>query len=122
MVPVRALLKGLLEAVRAAGAPSEDDTDRDGFLSYKSETHSVAYGLGLGAGIAFKLLGVPWVLELIVLSLGGVTAKRRFGDERVWREILDEPQYFGPSIVTGFLLVMGPALYAGASVALVAVF
>lgn len=119
MARLTTLIKGLIQAVRSAGSSTESGSDRDGFLSYKSEAHSVGYGLTIGAAIALRLLGVPWVLELVLLSLGGVTAKRRLGNERVWREILDEPQYFGPSILAGFLLVMGPALAAGVQVAVV---
>lgn len=98
-----------LDFFRSAGAPTEGDTERDGFLSYSHETHAVGYGLALGAAVALKLAGVPWVLETVILALGGVGAKRRFGNERVWREITDEPQYFMGAFVLGFVVVGGLA-------------
>lgn len=101
------MFEWLRRLVGSASAYRESDSERDGFLSYAAETHSVGYGLALGAAIALKLAGVPWVLELVVLSLGGVTAKRKLGNERVWREITDEPQYFLGALVVGFLLVGG---------------
>lgn len=104
----------LRNIIRSAGAKDESDTDRDGFLSYKSETHAVGYGLGLGAAVALKLAGVPWVLELVLLSLGGVAGKRRLGNERVMREITDEPQYFVAALMLGFVVVGGVAAALGA--------
>lgn len=98
-------LAWLRRRIEEAGALREEDTVRDGFLSYASESHAIGYGLAIGAAIALHLLGVPFVLELVVLALGGVGATRRFKDQRVWKEIRDEPQYFVPSIVVGFVLV-----------------
>lgn len=103
----------LINLVRTAGAYRESDTERDGFLSYAAETHSVGYGLAVGAAIALNLAGVPWVLELVFVALGGVGAKRRFGNERVMREITDEPQYFLGALVLGFVVVGLVAVFLG---------
>lgn len=46
------LLKALLEFIRNAGAPTEGDSDRNGFLSWKAETHAV--GIGLYDGLTSK--------------------------------------------------------------------
>lgn len=106
----------LRSLVRSAGAPSEADTDRDGAFSYKSETHAVGYGLALGVGIALAQAGWPYVLELMLASVGGLGIKRKRRNERVWREITDEPQYFLPMIVVGLLVgtaiasVLSPAM------------
>lgn len=40
----------LLERLREAGAPSEDATERNGFLSYSAETHAIGHGLYDGMG------------------------------------------------------------------------
>lgn len=42
------LLKWLLSFIKTAGAPTEEDTERDGFLSYSAETHGLALGFYYG--------------------------------------------------------------------------
>lgn len=42
------MLKKLLEFIKTAGAPSESDTNRDGFLSYSGETHALGVGIYYG--------------------------------------------------------------------------
>lgn len=91
--------------LRQAGAPSEGSTRRDGFLSYAAETHAIGYGLGLGTAIALRLAGVPYILELTVLALGGVKTARVRLNERVLREIREEPQYFLPAVAVAFTAV-----------------
>jgi len=39
------MLDRILRFLRGAGAKSESDTDRDGFLSYAGETHALALGI-----------------------------------------------------------------------------
>ena len=38
----------LWKRIKEAGAASEDDTERDGFLSYSGETHAVGVGIYYG--------------------------------------------------------------------------
>lgn len=42
------MIKELIKFVKQAGAPTEDSTERDGFLSYSGETHGFAVGLYYG--------------------------------------------------------------------------
>lgn len=37
-------LAAIAAFVKTAGAPNEEDTERDGFLSYSAETHGLALG------------------------------------------------------------------------------
>jgi len=39
------MFKALIKRIKEAGAPTEDDTERDGFLSYSGETHAVGVGI-----------------------------------------------------------------------------
>lgn len=42
------MLDGILQFIRTAGAANEEDTERDGFLSYSGETHGLAVGIYYG--------------------------------------------------------------------------
>lgn len=82
-------------AVREAGAPGEEATERDGFLSYKSETHAVAYAVGLGFALVQPN---PWITVLVLGALLVNEGRRWRLDRRVFREIREEPQYFTPTL------------------------
>ena len=41
-------LKALWEFIKGAGAPTESDSERDGFLSYSGEVHAVGVGIYYG--------------------------------------------------------------------------
>lgn len=97
-------LDDAIEWVSGSDAATEAGSERDGFLSYSSEWHTTAYGLGLGFSAIAAVAGQPWILQITIAALGGIGAKRVFKDERVTREIRDEPQYFLPSIVVGAVI------------------
>lgn len=42
------MIKELVEWVKEAGAPTESDSERDGFLSYSGEVHAVGVGIYYG--------------------------------------------------------------------------
>lgn len=42
------MLRDLWRRIKEAGAPTEGDTERDGFLSYSGETHGLAVGIYYG--------------------------------------------------------------------------
>lgn len=110
------VLDWIRNRINEAGAYRESDTERDGFLSYAAESHAIGYGVALGAAVGLSMLGHPEPLAIVIAALGGVGAARKKKNERVWKEIREEFQYFGPSIAVGFLGVVIPALAAGAAV------
>jgi hypothetical protein len=57
------LVETVVAFVNSAGQPTDADSDRDGFLSYKSETHAV--GLGLAAGFFATAHGETQLLALV---------------------------------------------------------
>lgn len=96
------MLKQLIAFIRSAGAKSEADTDRDGFLSYHAEPHSVAVGAGAGfAAVATndtKLLGA-----ILPAATAGLRAKdRKFS--RILTDVKDEPHYALAGVVCGALV------------------
>jgi len=78
---------------REAGSPEEASTERDGILSYAAETHAVGYGIALGFAIVAPH---PEIKALVLLVLACGECNRWRLDRRVFREIREEPQYFGP--------------------------
>ena len=42
------MLSKLIQRIKEAGAPTEESTDRDGFLSWSGETHGLAVGIYYG--------------------------------------------------------------------------
>lgn len=42
------MIQRILDFIRSAGAPTESDSERDGFLSYSGETHGLAVGFYYG--------------------------------------------------------------------------
>lgn len=85
---------GLRDWIRDAGAPSEKDSDRGGFLSYSSEAHAAGHGLYNGLTSASPTTGelpdnpdiraephyfkgayvLGTLLQLLVLALTGALA------------------------------------------------
>lgn len=96
------LLDRVIHLIKQAGAPSESATKRDGFLSYKSETHAVGAGLGLGFAIAvsgeLSILGV-----LLTFVLYGNRGEKILTPELV-NDIRSEMQYFLGGLFVGLLL------------------
>ena len=39
------MLSKIIKRIKEAGAPTEESTDRDGFLSYSGETHAIGVGI-----------------------------------------------------------------------------
>jgi hypothetical protein len=93
------MLGPILKYIRQAGAKREQDTDRDGFLSYHAESHAVAVGAGAGfvavATDETKLLGA-----LLPAVTSGLRAKdREFG--RILADVRQEPHYALGGLVLG---------------------
>jgi len=85
-----------------AGAPSEQVTDRNGFLSFHAETHA----LGVGLGIAWVAI-VTGRLQLLGLVLPAITAGLRAKDKafgKILTDVRQEPHYaLGGLAAGGFL-------------------
>lgn len=104
----------IIELTKGAGAPTESDSKRDGFLSYASETHSLGAGLGAGytatASGDLKLLGA-----LFEAALFGNKGEKIYSASLL-RDIRSEKQYFLGGIIAGGLLGVGTRLVYGESV------
>lgn len=99
---IKEILRWLARRIREAGAAEEEDTRRDGFLSYAGESHPIGYGIMLGFAIAAPF---PRARALILLSLAAREAGRWRVNRRVLEEIRSEPQYFGPALVATIMAV-----------------
>lgn len=87
---------------RQAGAATESDTDRSGFLSYHAETH--ALGVGLAAGFYYGATGDKRLMAAIVgIALAaerGATAL----DPKIVDDIRSEPHYALVGVIPGYVL------------------
>lgn len=100
----------LLQLVKTAGAASEDDTERDGFLSYAGETH--ALGTGLGVGFVAMATGRTRLLGLLLVAvLYGRQGKTALSP-RLFRQLVEELPYFavGLALGGGFGLLARPVV------------
>jgi hypothetical protein len=89
-------------------APREQDSDRDGFLSYSREWHSLTIGAGAGlvGGLTFgtpsQPVGLAAVLSVVAVALGLKAATRLRSS--VTAEIRKEPWYAIGGVLGLFLL------------------
>lgn len=90
----------ILRLFSSFSASSESDSRRDGFASWKGETHPIAYGFALGFLFAAPL---PRLQALAVAAIVCTECARWKLNRRVLAEVRDEPQYFLPSIVVGVI-------------------
>lgn len=96
------MIAELLQYVKHAGATSESDSDRDGFLSYHAESH--AAGLGIAAGWFATATGETKLLSVVYGAAvygkaTGENEKRR----RIVRDVVEEPHYAVGGVVLGAL-------------------
>lgn len=96
------LIEKIILLIKQAGAPREDTYDRDGFLSYKSESHSVGSGIGIGfmIGASGRLSILGAILTLILYGNRGEFVI----DTALIKDILSELHYFLPSLVMGVII------------------
>jgi len=105
---VVALLKGL----GLSDAPTEEQSERDGFMSYAGEVHATV--AGGGAGIAAALLGRPELLGVVIMVALGVQGSKKLKGRGVTHELRREPWYAIGAAVIGYVLAGAPALLVGA--------
>lgn len=91
--------------VKAAGASTEANSKRDGFLSYHAESH--AAGMGIAAGWFATAEGRTDLLGLVYAAAvygkaHATNGKRR----RILRDIRQEPHYALGGVVLGAMLGM----------------
>lgn len=96
------MIRRLLRYVRQAGAKEESDTERDGFLSHKAETH--AAGVGVGAGWLLTATGNEQLLGVVLPAITGGLRGKKDGPSVIYRDVLDEPHYAIASLVVGGVL------------------
>ena len=93
-------------------AGSEEDTERDGFLSYAGEWHALILGIGVGLTGSMALVGLftAWVLgkcHLVELLYGGVKSKVTgcpFKQSGHMKDAAKEPGYAIGGILFGLFL------------------
>lgn len=105
----QALVTRLLALLGLQGmdAPTEDASERDGFLSYAGEIHaSIAGG---GAGVAAALLGRPELLGLVIAVALGVQGVGKLQGRHVGHELRREPWYGIGAALIGYLAAGGSA-------------
>lgn len=86
--------------VGEAGTTGESNTDRDGFLSHKAETH--ALGMGLAAGFYFGARGETRLLSVVYGA--AVYGKAHWANgqrRRLLMDIRKEPHYALGGVVAG---------------------
>jgi hypothetical protein len=90
------------DAIEDAGAATESDSDRNGFLSYHAESHAV--GVGLGVGWLALVTGNLQYLGLVVPALtAGLRAKnKQFG--KILSDVRQEPHYAISGLALGGVL------------------
>lgn len=92
----------IANALKTAGASSEDDTERDGAFSYHAETHAAGMGISVGfvatATGQMKLIGA-----LAGLALYGRRSGLQIGGKLV-EDIRSEPHYALGGLVVGALV------------------
>ncbi|WP_135830649.1 hypothetical protein [Halorussus halobius] len=95
------LVDSLVAVIKSAGQPTEADSQRDGFLSYKSESH--ALGLGLAAGFFATAHGETRLLALVyAAAVYGRSVEANSGQRRrLWTDIRTEPHYALGGAVAG---------------------
>lgn len=81
----------------------EEDTERDGPLSYAVEVHSAAIGMSIG--VAAAMAGdMQLVMALITIALGVGRAQQQFSD-KVQEQLVKEPVYALAGLVIGYAIV-----------------
>lgn len=88
-------------------APRESDTERDGFLSYATEWHSLAIGSasglvgGLTYGTPTEPVGLAIMAAVVATALGLSVGKRL--SKKAAREVSKEPWYAVGALVVLFV-------------------
>lgn len=81
----------------------EEDTERDGILSYSVEVHVFGFGLSIGATAA-ATGDMQLVMALVTLALGIGRSQQSFS-ETVRKQVLEEPAYALGGAVIGWAVV-----------------
>jgi len=96
-------LRDLIPFVESAGAPTEGDYDRNGFLSYHAETH--ALGMGIAAGWWYGATGSNELLSLVYgAAVNGRAHASNGKRRRILKDIVQEPHYSLGGVVLGAVL------------------
>jgi hypothetical protein len=90
------------DAIEDAGAPTESDSDRNGFLSYHAESHAVGVGLGVGF-VAIATGNIQYIGLVWPAITAGLRAKNKeFG--KILTDVRQEPHYAAGGLVAGAVL------------------
>lgn len=81
----------------------EEDTKRDGILSYSVEVHVLGFGLSVGATAA-TTGDMQLVMALVMLALGVGRLQQPFS-ETVREQVLKEPAYALGGVVIGYVAI-----------------
>jgi len=98
-------MTGPEDYIEDAGAPTESDSERNGFLSYHAESHAV--GVGLGVAWLAMVTGNLQLLGLVVPAItAGLRAKNR-EFSKILTDVRQEPHYALGGLVVGAALGVG---------------
>ncbi len=96
------VLEKLIRVIRDAGAPSEADSERDGFLSYHAESHAAGLGIGIGM-VAMTTDEMRYVSALLALAFGANRGPK-LSSPRIAEDVKAEPHYAVGGLALGLLL------------------
>lgn len=93
-----------LQFIKSASAKSESDSNRNGFLSHRSETHA----LGVGMGLSWLAL-VTGDMALLGIVIPAITSGLRAKDKefsKILKDVYEEPHYSLFGLVLGGVLAL----------------
>lgn len=90
-------------------APSEDDSEYNGFLSYAAEWHAASIGAGVGItagllyGTEFYLVGLVPFVSVILASIGNKAAAKKLSGDVV--KHLEKESWYGIGFAVAFFII-----------------
>lgn len=91
-------MRRLLDLLRASGASSEEETDRNGLLSWSGEYHALEIGLAVGFLAA---VSGRWELAVLVAT---VALGARKAQDKTLREVAHEGWYALSGLLVGAVI------------------
>lgn len=96
------VLGRLIRAVRQAGAPTEESTERNGAFSYHAESH--AAGIGIGVGVAAMTTNEFRYMAVLLAIALGMNRGPTLPSTKITEDLRQEPHYLVGGLGLGLLL------------------
>lgn len=101
--PSPSLINRIVTWTESAGVPTEADSKRNGFLSYKSESHAAS--MGIAAGWYYGAQGETQLLSFVYgAAVYGRSYEASGQRRRLFKDIAREPHYALAGVVVGAVL------------------